>query len=500
MIALSTGVSSAQETSYQATNESLVNYQVPEWYQDAKFGIWAHWGVYSVPAFGGTHAAEWYPRHMYDQTNANGHYEHHQKTYGDNTEFGYKDFIPMFKAEKFDANQWMDLAENAGAKFYTVVSMHHDGFAMYDSEHTKWNAAKMGPKRDLTKELIDAARARGLRTGISNHFAFNNAYYDHMFKFGGDWAEEYEDLYGRGSEKMDEWGLNRWWNVTTELVDKYSPDLYYFDWGWNNIAIRDHFVGQPQRFAAYYYNHAVKNGQGSYGAPGVVMNFKGKVLPVDAAVQDYERGGKTEVSPNVWQCDTSISKHSWSYSVHDDYWPSDELVDSLIDVVSKNGVMMLNFGPKADGTIPAEYSDRLLDIGSWLKQNGESIYATRPFDVFGEGPTVRTAENRQEIHRNGYNYGSKDIRFTRSKDNKDLFAIALGWPEDGKLTVTTLGKGKFDLSGLKTINLVGSDSQLSWSQDEQGLHITCPEKGEGKFAYPFKLSFGAEIPKLQAAK
>ncbi len=487
LILLSLFALSASAQRYEPTIESLKNYQAPEWYQDAKFGVWAHWGVYSVPAFGGTHAAEWYPRHMYDASNANWHYEHHKKTYGSNTEFGYKDFIPRFKAEKFDPDVWTQLAVDAGAKFYTVVAQHHDGFAMWDSEFTHWDSMEMGPKRDIVGELFAAARKRGLKTGVGNHFAFNLEYYEHMFNDGGDWAEEYKDLYGHGGEP-DEWYMNRWWNRTWELAEKYDPDLYYFDWGWNRKRLKDAFDGQRERFLSEYYNQAIKRGKGTLGNPGVVVNFKGRTLPPECGVLDFERGGKARVSPLVWQCCTSISKHSWSYSTKDEYWPSNELIDSLVDVVSKNGVMMLNFGPRADGTIPDEYTSRLRDIGSWLKMNGEAIYATRPFRIHGEGPTVKTSENRRQIHKHGYNYTAEDIRFTRSKDWKTLYIIALAWPKNGELIVKSLRKGEFDASNIQLVSLIGSTVSNDWKQNSRGLEIALPTHAPSEHAHVFRVA------------
>ena len=482
---------------YTTEHSSLKNYQAPEWYQDAKFGVWAHWGVYSVPAFGGTHAAEWYPRHMYHQENANGHYKHHRKTYGEQKEFGYKDFIPLFKAEKFDPKAWIQLAEDTGAKFYTVVSQHHDGFAMYDSKHTKWNCVNMGPKRDITGELIAAARARGMKVGVSNHFAFNLQYYEWLFKYGGDWSEEMKDLYSHGGEP-DAWYMNRWWNRTSELVEKYNPDLYYFDWGWNRSGLKEAFDGQRERFAAFYYNHSINQGKGVYSNPGVVMNFKGRTLPHEVGVPDVERGGKSKISPIVWQCDTSVSKHSWGYSVKDSYWPTDELVDILVDTVSKNGVMMLNFGPRADGTIPDEFRNPMLEIGQWLKVNGESIYSTRPYVVYGEGPTVKTSKNRKKLHKNGFNYKPEDIRFTRNKNNDTLYIIGLKWPHGKKfLEVSSMGSAQFDISSVENISMLGSTEKLSWEQNDSALKLQLPSEAPSDFAHAFKVAFSGKIPSLQ---
>ncbi len=490
-------ISAGAENQYEPNIESLKHYQVPEWYQDAKLGVWAHWGVYSVPAFGGKHAAEWYPRHMYNKSNQSGHYEHHRKTYGPQDEFGYKDFIPMFKAEKFNPEEWIQLALDTGAKFYSVVTQHHDGFAMYDSDFTKWNCVDMGPKRDITKELFAAARARGLKVGASSHFAFNFQYYEFLFKDGGDYAEAYKDLYsdGKGCTK---WFMERWWNRTTEVVTKYNPDLYYFDWGWNRSGAREVFNGERERFLAFYYNHAIKEGKGSFGDPGVVMNFKGPTLPTSVAVQDTERGGKGKVMPYVWQCCTSISKHSWGYSEKDTYWPTDETVDTLVDVVSKNGVMFLNFGPRADGTIPDEFRLSMLELGQWLKINGEAIYSTRPFVEHGEGPTVKTQENRQKIKANGFNYTPEDIRFTRNKANDTLYVFALDWPENEPfIKVKMLSKKRFDTSTIRAVSMVGSDEKLRWKQDGSGLSLELPKKKPSDFAHAFKIEFKGKIPGLK---
>ncbi|GAA4874683.1 alpha-L-fucosidase [Ferrimonas pelagia] len=480
---------------YEANIASLSHYQAPEWYQDAKFGIWAHWGPYSVPAFGGRHAAEWYPRHMYDTSDSAGHHSHHKATYGSPSEFGYKDFIPLFTAERFDADHWIDLAEAAGAQFYSVVALHHDGFSMYDSDHTQWNSVEMGPKRDIVDELFTAARARGMKVGVTNHFAHNLDYYEHLFEYGGDWAPEYQDLYSHGGEP-DEWYMNRWWNRTAELVDKYQPDLYYFDWGWNRPSMLEAFEGQRERFLAYYYNAAIAQGKGEFGDPNVVMNFKGRTLPRSVAIQDVERGGRNQVSDHVWQADTSISKHSWSYSEVDDYWSTTEMLHTLIDVVSKNGVMMLNFGPRADGTVPDEYGTVLREMGQWLAMNGEAIYETRPYQIHGEGPTVRTAKNRLQLKRHGYNYGAEDIRFTRNKANDTLYVTALAMAEAGQVRVTSLNAAAFDMAGIASVRTLDGQA-ISWRQEQDALILTWPQGMAESVAYVAKLQFKETLPKLK---
>lgn len=496
-LAIASGIANAGvQQSYTPTPESLVNYEVPEWYQDAKFGVWAHWGVYSVPEYRGWHAAEWYPRHMYSRKdNENNFFKYHSERYGDPAEFGYKDLIPHFTAEKFNPDEWMDLAVDAGAKFYTVVSIHHDGFAMFDSKHTRWNAVDMGPKRDITGELLSAARERGLKTGISNHFAFNLDYYKMNHQEGGDVTPETYDLYGHG-KGVDEWYLKRWWDITTELVDTYQPDLYYFDWGWNKWPEFE----QPRKdFLAYYYNKSIEFGKGSFGQPGVVMTYKNRhKLPLGSAVVDMERGRFNSIQPMTWQADTSVSMHSWGFANNDQYWPTNELVDMLVDIVSKNGVVMLNFGPRGDGSISEEYVTRLREMGDWLKQNGEAIYNTRPFHLYGEGPTIATAENQRELNHKGYNYTAEDIRFTRSKDWKTVYAIALDWPGDNQvLTITSLKKGAFDLSALTSITMPGVEGELSYEQTERGLEVTMPNHKPTEHAHPIALHFAQSVEQAQ---
>lgn len=388
---------------YQANWDSLSHYQVPEWYQDAKFGIWPHWGVYSVPAYRGEHAAEWYGRWMHavekgpvrhpkpnhPEVTGNQFYdsrglktaEHHRETYGGVEEFGCHDFVDQWKAERFDPDEWADLAANSGAKFFCMMAQHHDSFSLYDSDHTEWDSVDKGPKRDLCREVKEAMAKRGLKFGVSNHMAFNSnffAYYHNNGYADLPGNEAYEDLYSRGV--ADEAYVDRWWKRTTEAVDKLQPDLYYFDWGWHVGLFKSE--GYHPKFAAYFYNAAIAQGKGTFGAPGVVMCSKDHDDPPNAVVRDIERGQMGSIQSNVWQTDTSISVHSWGYAADDEYFSTNELVDQLVDIVSKNGVLMLNFGPKADGTIPAEYKERLLGIGAWLKVCGEAIYATRPFSDF----------------------------------------------------------------------------------------------------------------------
>ena len=385
---LSCGLSAA-DMRYEPTKESLDNCEIPEWYQDAKFGIWPIWGVYSVPAYRGDHAAEWYGIWMHcvekepetiklsPKKRWNDYYDllsiefiaHHNKTYGSPSEFGYHDFMPMWKAEKWNPDEWAKLTADSGAKFLCMMGTFHDGISLYDSDYTEWDTVDKGPKRDLCAEMKKALYARGLKFGISNHFAWNSSFFKYYHNNGyAKGQDEYADLYSKGV--VDEDYLQRWWNRTAEMVDKCQPDLYYFDLGWHG---QPWFDGQyHEKFAAYYYNRAIEWGRGTYGKPGVVLNSK--FAPMTSyAVRDLERGKMNKIQSRVWQTDTSISVHSWGYSTVDEYYSSDELIDTFIDIVSKNGVMMLAYGPKADGTVPDEYYQRLMDMGRWLKVNGEAI-------------------------------------------------------------------------------------------------------------------------------
>ena len=502
----SSETATTQPLTYEANWDSIAqSYKVPEWYQDAKFGIWPHWGVYSVPAFGGGGPAEWYGRYMHcvekgpdvrpkkndPTTILNRFYDsrglkvakHHLETYGGPEKFGYHDFVDQWKAEKFDADEWAQMTVDSGAKFFCMMAQHHDSFSLYDSEHTQWDSVDKGPKRDLCQEIKDAVKKRGLKFGVSNHMAWNSSFFAYYHNNGHakrPGQEKYRDLYSSGVQ--DSAYLDRWWKRTTEAVDKLQPDLYYFDWGWHGKPFTD--AKYHQRFASYFYNKAIEQGKGVDGGPGVVMCSKFRDDPPNCVIRDLERGRMSNIQTNVWQTDTSISVHSWGYSADDEYFSVDYLVDQLIDIVSKNGVLMLNFGPKADGTVAAEYKERLLGMGSWLKVCGDAIYATRPFHIYGEKP------NKEELAA-----GATEIRYTRSKDNSILYAIALAWPGE-KFTLSKLKQDKFQTASIKSIRLLGTNDSLSWNQDKTGIHVTMPIRPDYEFAFPIAIQFDGEIPKL----
>ncbi|HOH30831.1 MAG TPA: alpha-L-fucosidase, partial [Candidatus Hydrogenedentes bacterium] len=361
---------------YEPDWESLQQYEVPRWYLDAKFGIFIHWGVYAVPAFGN----EWYPRNMYRE--GSHEYQHHVETYGPQAQFGYKDFIPLFKGENYNPKEWAALFKQAGARYVVPVAEHHDGFQLYDSQIGEYNSVKMGPKRDIVGELAAAVRDEGLIVGVSSHRAEHWWFFDGGMQFDSDVrAGTWNALYGPAQPEKgappDKAFLEDWLARCKELVDKYQPQVFWFDW-WIEQPV---FEPYRQQFAAYYYNRGLEWDK------GVVINYKNASFPDKAAVLDVERGTLDHTRDQFWQTDTSASIRSWGYIENDTFRSPTSLIHELVDIVSKNGCLLLNIGPHPDGAIPEEAQKILREIGRWLKINGEAIYDTRPWTKFGEGPT-----------------------------------------------------------------------------------------------------------------
>jgi len=492
----------AARQTFQPTWTSLAQYRAPVWFRDAKFGIFLHWGVYSVPAFGN----EWYSRNMY--VPGNKAFEHQVATYGPQTKFGYKDFIPMFKAERFNPNAWLDLFTRAGAKYIVPVAEHCDGFPMYNSDMTTWSAAKMGPHRDVVGELEKATHARGLHFGVSSHRAEHWWWYGVGRTFPSDVQDPANaGLYGPAEpmalpsadgktdptkepnpSHLESWFppnkafLDDWLARSTELVDKYHPDFFYFDW----------WIGQPafkpglQQFAAYYYNSSTRRNQQP------VLTYKEEDMPANTATLDIERGKLDTLRLLPWQTDTSISIHSWGYVEHDEYRTATSLLQQLIDIVSKNGNLLLNVGPKSDGTIPEQARAVLLQIGAWLRVNGEAIYDTRPFAVFGEGPTT-APKNSTEKNKDIQTYTAQDIRFTQPKDQPSsqpntIYAIAMGWPSTGELIIHTLYAGNPYLAApVCSVSLLGSSEAVVFQQHADGLHLQLPSAKPNNSAYVYRI-------------
>ncbi|MGB2822800.1 MAG: alpha-L-fucosidase [Phycisphaerae bacterium] len=458
---------------YEANWESLEQYAVPEWFRDAKLGIFIHWGVYAVPAFG----SEWYPRKMYIEGDKA--FEHHRGTWGPQSEFGYKDFIPMFKAEKWQPGAWVELFKQAGARYVVPVAEHHDGFPMYDSRLTRWNAARMGPCRDTVAELERSCRREGLKFGVSSHRAFNWHYYTFREDFDNH-DPDHHKLYGvphpDDAPVSYEFVLD-WYARVRELVETFSPDVLWFDFGWH----RDEFKPWRPRVAEHYYNHALE-----HGYEPVLQCKAGARFPDGTAVLDIERGKLEGISEHYWQTDTSVSYRSWGYIEDDEFKPVASLVHDLVDIVSKNGNLLLNIGPRADGTIPHEAANCLLGLGEWLELNGEAVFETRCWETHGEGPTDVPKGFREKEQAA---YTAEDIRFTTRGDA--LYAIALGWP-GRELTIRSLGSGSSVPSGrIARVSMLGADDELSWSQDEGGLKVTTPAEPPCEHACVLKVQLKA---------
>lgn len=471
---------------FSPTWESLQQYRCPDWFRDAKFGIYTHWGVYAVPAF----RTEWYPHYMYQP----GHpiHEHHVETYGPLSRFGYKDFVPRFTAERFDPDEWAELFARAGARFAGPVTEHADGFAMWDTELTEWNAGAKGPKCDVVGEMAAAVRRRGLRFVASFHhhwlwgwFASEEPTADSM---GGRWAS----LYGRplpltafGRKGLggrldyrdvepspDETFCRRWLAKVNEVVDRHRPDLMYFD---GRMTIL------PERYrlemASHYYNRLRESGTQP------VLTYKGEDMAPGTGTLDFERGRAADILPEPWLTDTSVARNSWGYTDDLDYYTPERLVHDIADIVSKNGCVMLNVAPRADGTIPEEQKEMLTELGGWLRINGEAIYGTRPWTVFGEGPTEVKAGHFADLQLRGFT--PTDIRFTVKGDS--LYAIVLGIPE-GPVRIAALGSAGHP-DPIETVSLLGSEEPVAWQRTDDAFIVEPWSRTPSQHAVVLKITF-----------
>ncbi|MFZ9661082.1 MAG: alpha-L-fucosidase [Chitinophagaceae bacterium] len=456
----------AQEK-FKATWNSLEKYELPEWIKDAKFGIFIHWGLYSVPGF----ESEWYPRNMYDKESAV--FKHHVDTYGKHDQFGYKDFIPMFKAEKFDATSWVDLFKKAGARYIVPVAEHHDGFAMYKSSLTKWNAFDMGPHRDIVGEIAAATKKAGLVFGLSSHRIEHWWFFNHGKTFNSDVLDpKYADFYGPAHEENETMSpeyMNDWLLRNVELVEKYQPQLFWFDW-WIEQPVLEPY---RKSFASYYYNKGLEWNK------GVAINFKNQSFPGHSAMLDIERGKLTEIRKETWQTDDALGYKSWGY-IRDNTFKSEKyIINNLIDIVSKNGVLLLNIGPKPDGTITDEETRVLLAVGDWLKVNGEAIYETRPWKTFGEGPTNVAGGSFSDDKDKPFT--ADDVRYTTRAGK--LYAISLDQP----IKPIVCKKLNIDAGGIQSVEMVGSSQHITWKQDKNGLTIQPSSEYPSKHAVSYRI-------------
>ncbi len=465
---------------YEPNWDSFHQYEVPEWFKDAKFGIYFHWGPYSVPAY----ETEWYSHYMYVEGNKINKY--HKQHYGTLDEFGYKDFIPMFKAEKFDPEAWAELFASAGARFAGPVAEHADGFAMWDSDLTEWDAADMGPKQDVVGQMEKAVRKQGMKFITTFHHHYMYAWYPTWDENTDASNPEYKGLYGQKLPSSawvntheipdpmpDKEFIDRWYNRVIEVIDKYQPDLIYFD-------SKLHFIDEQYRLnlLSYYYNKAEEWDK------GVVCTYKHKALKPHAAVLDMERSRTSTKTAFPWLTDDSVDWDTWCHVQHPNYKTVNRIIDFLVDVVSKNGVVMLNIPPKANGEIPDEVQKRLLEIGEWLHINGEAIYGSRPWKTYGEGPT-QIVEGHLSEHKNDPHV-AEDIRFTTKDDV--LYAFALDIPEEPVQIKSLAASSQYPIK-IKNISLLGSNNNIKWEQTSEALIIQPPKEVPCDHALAFKITY-----------
>jgi alpha-L-fucosidase len=465
---------------YRATMDSLTNYSCPEWFRDAKFGIWAHWGPQAVPMEG-----DWYARKMYQQGSPD--YKDHLARYGHPSTNGWKDIIPLWKAEKWEPEKLMALYKKAGARYFVSMGSHHDDFFLWNSPLHKWNAVNYGPHRDVVGDWQKAAKKEGLPFGVSEHLGASFTWFqeshrsDHYGPFAGvpyDGADSNNwDLYHFPAKPGDTSWYSRdprwqqqWFNEIKELVDHYHPELLYSD---GPVPFGNE-VGLSQ--IANLYNDNIHHNGGRLTAAYTCKQ------PSDGRwIQDFERGVNGGINPFPWQTDTSIG--DWFYNRHWKYQPLSWTVHMLVDIVSKNGNLLLNVVLRPDGSLDPEVESMLHQLAGWTAVNGEAIYGTRPWLVFGEGPL----QVKGGAFKEDFTYSAKDIRFTTK--GRTLYAIALGWPDDGKIIVKSLATtDDSSVNKIKRVELLGYRGKLNFTQNSEGLAVELPTQKISDLTCSLKIS------------
>lgn len=497
---------------FKPTWESLENYKTPEWFRDAKFGMWAHWGPQCQPE-----AGDWYARNMYEE--GSWQYKIHLQKYGHPSKFGFKDVINTWKAEKWDPEELVSLYKNAGAQYFMALANHHDNFDLYDSKYQKhWNSTKIGPKKDLISGWEKAARKNGLPFGVSVHASHAWMWYEpsqlsdkkgelagvpydgNLTKADGKgkWWEglDPQELYAQHHELSKgynwEWKkgvittpskeyCNKFYNRTIDLINKYNPDVVYFDdsqlplWPVSDVGLR---------IAAHVYNKSIKK----HGELLAVVT--GKILDENqrkAMVWDIERGQANEIQPLPWQTDTCIGGWHYDRALYDrnGYKTPKTVIQTLVDIVSKNGNLMLNIPVRGDGSIDEKERKVVEGITAWMKANSESIYGTRPWKIFGEGPAQQKSA---KLDGPGFNEGKgkefthEDIRFATKADV--LYATAMGLPADGKLVIKSLGRdSEYFQKEIQKVEWLPTKQSLTFERNENGLTVSLPEKTSDELNY-----------------
>jgi alpha-L-fucosidase len=508
---------------YAPTWESLKQYQAPDWFRDAKFGIWAHWSAQCVPEQG-----DWYARQMYIQGHSQNKY--HVEHYGPPSQFGFKEIDNLWKVDKWEPEELIQLYIKAGAKYFVSLANHHDNFDCYDSRHHEWNSVRVGPKKDIVGTWAQIARKHGLRFGVTNHSAhswhwFQTAYgydaegplagvrYDGFLtkkdgqgkwwegldpqelytgpnivipngltaiKAATDWHNQHDRKWTKEPPPNNPAFVDKWFLRCQDLIDRYDPDLLYFD----NTELP---LGQAGLdIAAHFYNSNIRRHHGRLEA---VLNSKGlKPEHMGTMVLDIERGRANQILADPWQTDTCIGSWHYQRSLYEQhrYKTPEAVIKMLIDIVSKNGNLLLNIPVRGDGSIDEDEKQFLAGLASWMPANQEAIFGTRPFVVFGEGPPdVASTGNFNESKARPYT--AEDIRFT-TKGNV-LYAFALGWPAEGKITIKTLARSAPSYSWeIAKIELLGAPGALHFTRDENGLVVMLPERKPNDYAYVFKIT------------
>ncbi len=468
---------------FAGTRESLREYRAPGWFRDAKFGIWAHWGPQSAPEFG-----DWYARNMYIE----GHrqYKYHLQKYGHPSKFGFKDVVPTWKAEKFDPDSLMQLYKKAGAKYFVSMGVHHDNFDLWNSKHQRWNSVNMGPRKDIVGMFQKAARKQGLRFGVSEHLAVS--YHWFQTSHGADkdgqnkgvpydgadpkYADLYHETHPAPKSAWDPQGVPLAWKRQyflrmKDLIDQYGPDLLYTD---GPIFFEEWGLG----FIAHLYNQSAKRNAGRIEA--VYTNKGRKDCEAGTCVLDIERGVVDKVWPDAWQTDTCVGH--WHYDKEVTYKSPKLVIDMLVDIVSRNGNLLLNFPLPSNGMLDAEELKILDAITRWMAVNSEGIYGTRPWKVFGTGPAAQPTGAEEKFNeRNRRLLTAADFRFTTR--GKTLYAFCMGWPEK-EVVVPELGTGR-----IGDVQLLGFRGKLQWKQEPAGVRVQLPPEKPCEHAVAFKVTW-----------
>src|SRR4051812_26219402 len=508
---------------FQPSWESLTqNYRVPDWFRDAKFGIWAHWSAQCVPEQG-----DWYARRMYIQGEKD--YDFHVSKYGHPSRFGFMELDNLWKAEKWRPEELMQLYAGAGAKYFVALANHHDNFDCYDSRHHAWNSVRVGPKKDIVGTWAKLAREHGLRFGVTNHSAhawhwFQTAYgydgegpkagvrYDayQLKKQDGkgkwwygldpqelytgpnmvmpdglttiaavrDWHDKHDRVWTEAAPANNPQFVRTWFLRCQDLLDRYQPDLLYFD----DTELPLEQAGLD--IAAHFYNSNIAR---KNKLEAVINSKKLKPEHVGTLVLDIERGRANDILPDPWQTDTCIGDWHYNRAVFDkhQYKTAQSVIHALMDIVSKNGNLLLNIPLRGDGSIDEDERRFLTEITTWIPAHGEAIFGTRPFTVSGEGPPA-TEKTTDFNERSARPYTSEDIRFTVKGET--LYATALGWPTDGSLLIKTLRENSPQYRArVRSVDLLGH-GRVPFKQDANGLGLTLPERKPNSYAYVFRIN------------